>query len=182
MAKLGLSSPWVIFYNEINAMFKDDPDIRIVYDEENNVINLYVDNTAKANAPTELLPVEKNFGAVTIAVNVIPANIEKSDSLKFKTLVQPVGNLFELAFEGNPHFVKAVHVMGVFNNPMTYILFKREVIQYFNDSLGDLHGVCSTLMQNIAENIFENRDGVYFCTDVFEDSIHVTAKYDSLFR
>ena len=168
MAKLGLSSPWVIFYNEINAMFKDDPDIRIVYDEENNTINLYVDNADKANALTELLPVEKNFGAITITINVIPSNniVETVNSRRFKMLTQPVGVMFELAFKGNPHFSKAVHVTNIFNNPMTYIVFKREVIQYFNDSLGDLNGVCSTLMQNIAENIFDYRDGVYFCTSV----------------
>ena len=48
---------------------------------------------------------------------------------------------------------------------MTYVVFKKEVVQYFNDSLGDIHGVCSTLMQDIAKDIFEDTEGVYFCTD-----------------
>lgn len=167
MAKLGLSSPWVTFYHEVSAFFEKDSDITIVYNEDENILNLYVDNATKAAALTELLPVEKTFGAVTMRINVIPANrVAKTKLASFKATDEPVGMLYETALDGNEHLADIVHINGIFNNPMTYVIFKKEVVQYYNDSLGDFNGVCSTLMQNIAEEIFENRTGVYFCTDV----------------
>ena len=35
MAKLKLSSPWEIFYKEIQAMFSEDPCVHVVFDEDN---------------------------------------------------------------------------------------------------------------------------------------------------
>lgn len=59
MAKLKLSPPWVIFYQQIKALFEKDPNIKIVYDEDEQKISLFVDNANKADALTRLLPTEK---------------------------------------------------------------------------------------------------------------------------
>lgn len=174
MAKLGLTSPWVTFYHEIEVFFKKDPEVKVVYDEDENVINLYVDNAEKAAALTELLPVEKTFGAVTLKVNVIPANrinVFTLTEYKANIVNQPLNQLYYAALNGNESLKEIIPVIGVFNNPITYVLFKKEVIQYFNDSLGDFNGVCSTLMQNIAKDIFENTEGIYFCTDIKDHTI-----------
>lgn len=176
MARLGLTSPWVTFYHEIEAFFKKDPEVRVIYDEDENVINLYVDNAAKASALTELLPTEKTFGAITIKVNVIPANrinVFTLTEYKANMVNQSLNDLYFAALNGNERFKEIIPVIGVFNNPITYILFKKEVVQYFNDSLGDFNGVCSTLMQNIAKDIFENTEGVYFCTDIKDPALNL---------
>ena len=146
MARLGLSSPWVIFYNELNAFFKDDSKVNVIYDEDKNVINLYVDNAEKAAALTELLPTEIISDGVSLA------------------------QLYRSALSWNEAVYDIVEIQGVFTNPITYILFKKEVVQYFNDSLGDIHGLCSTLMQEIAKNIFDKQEGIYFCTSNIPDS------------
>lgn len=167
MARLSLSSPWVSFYHEVSTFFEKDPDVRVVYDEDENILNLYVDNASKAAALTELLPVEKAFGGVTMRINVIPANrVNAAKVASFKANNEPLGLVYEAALDGNEHLADIVHITGIFNNPMTYVIFKKEVVQYFNDSLGDFNGVCSTLMQNIANEIFEKREGIYFCTDI----------------
>ena len=44
MAKLKLSAPWIIFYREIEAMFQGDPEVRVVFDEDNLTVKLYVDD------------------------------------------------------------------------------------------------------------------------------------------
>ena len=154
---LNLSSPWTIFYREIQAMFGKDPDIKISYDEDAYVIKLYVTGTDKANALSQLLPVEKEFGNVVLKIIVIPANNE----------VLTDEELFNMAFAGNPVFDYAVHSGGdtiVGNN--TYVVFKKEVVQYFNDSLNDLHGLCSTLHQEIAKDVFGTKTGLYYCTNI----------------
>lgn len=45
------------------------------------------------------------------------------------------------------------------------MLFKKEVVQYFTDNLGDYNGYRSTLYENIARDIFGDIVGVFFCTN-----------------
>lgn len=159
--KLKLSSPWVNYFHEIEALFGQDPDINIVYDEETPEINLYVENADKADALTKLLPAEKVFGRVVLKLTVIPANnVNSSDS-----------SLFQKAFEGNPVFSYIKNIEGdFFKFPASYVVFKNKVVQYFNDDLSDVNGFRSTLYQEIAKDVFGNTNGIYFCTDT-EDNI-----------
>lgn len=166
MAKIGLSSPWVIFYNELNALFEEDDRVQVVYNEEENEVNLYVEDAAEAAALMELLPTEKQFGAVTLKITVIPANVNPLKLLAVEDVTETPSQLYRVALKNNDAVAYITEVKGIFNNPITYVVFKKEVIQYFNDSLGDANGVCSTLMQEIAKDVFVNQTGIYFCTDV----------------
>lgn len=152
---LGVSAPWITYYRQIHALFDADPNVGVVYDEENNEIKLYVDGTDKANALTQLLPVEKNFGGVTVKTTVIPAN--KTERKE---------DLLQAAFEGNPNF-SYIHVVG--DNPMLngtiYVLFKPNVAQFWNDNLHDPHGLVSDLYENIARDVIGEDGNVMFSTD-----------------
>lgn len=157
-AKVGLISPWVNFYREIEALFKDDPNIEVTYDEGANVVKLYVIGEKKAEALTQLLPTERTFGSVTIYIQVIPAN---------KLYTNRAG-LFEEAFRDNPVFAYAKNVPTSFSSfGANYVVFKNRVVQYYNDDLSDINGLCSTLYQEIAKDIFGEED-VFFCTDTEE--------------
>lgn len=155
MQKVNLSSPWLTFVHEIYALFGEDPEIKIVFDNEECEVKLYIDNYKKAEALMQLLPTEKQFGNVTLKITVIPAN----------PLDDSAVSLFCRAFEGNPVLscVKTVEsVMGSFN----YAVFKNEVVQFYNDQLDDPHGNKSTLYQVIAKDVFGPQDGIFYCTDV----------------
>ena len=80
-------------------------------------------------------------------------------------------DLVRNAFENNGA-VKDIVEITLYENPIIYVIFKPEVIQYFTDSLNDAHGLCSTLMQDMADEIFEWIDGVYYCTD--KVNLHIT--------
>lgn len=157
MAKLGLSSPWIEFYSEVEAMFKGDPHVRVIYDEENMTLKLYVDGEHKAEALTQILPTEKKFGKVTLKIEVIPANTGFHDTNI---------SLYENAFVGNKAFSYVKKVEGLFVPNFTYVVFVNEVVQFFNDNLGDVNGNCSTLYEILAKDIFTAEPGVFFCTDV----------------
>lgn len=151
--KVKLSAPWITFFREIEALFKEDPEVNVVHDEEKNIVKIFVDNDEKADALAKLLPGEKTFGNVTMTIEVIPAN----DSAESKI------SLFQKAFDGNPAFSFIKTVEGVFT--MSYVVFRKKVVQFFNDDLGDLNGLCSTLYQDIAKDVFKEQMGIYFCTD-----------------
>lgn len=154
MKKFKLSSPWVSYYNKLVALFGDDPDIKINYNEDENVVTLYVEGTDKAEAIDALLPEEKVFGNVTLKITVVPANAPKTKI-----------DIYRKAFEGNPAYSYAVTVAGISSNDFNFVVFKNKVVQYWNDNLGDINGNESTLYQNIANDVFEDKDGIYFCTD-----------------
>lgn len=158
MAKLKLSPPWDIYYREVEELFKEDPEVRVIYDEEENVISLYVDNQVKADALSALMPEVKEFGNVKLYIKVIPSNVA--------TLCATSLSHISDALEGNGALSYIKTVRGLFNNDVTYVVFKNKVVQYFNDSLFDVNGLCSTLYQNIAEDVFNHVDGVFYCTDV----------------
>ena len=157
MAKLNMSAPWYVYYNELCALFKEDKEVHIVYDEMDQIINIYVENQAKADAMDEVIPKVMTFGNVDLEINIVPAN--KLCSRKSK------GNLFEDLFFDNPICTDVVTVEGIFTNPITYVIFRKEVVQYYNDNLGDAHGVCSTLYQDIAKRVLKDQDSIYYCTD-----------------
>lgn len=149
-----LSSPWVEFYRELEALFAEDDEVKVVYDEENNEVKLYVENVRKADALTQLLPTEKTFGNVTLKVTVIPANnaeVSKAD-------------LIAEAFEGNPALSYVQHVDAVIG-AFDYAVFKNKVVQFFDDNLSDINGNKSTLYENIAKDVFGENVGVFFCTE-----------------
>lgn len=149
-----LSSPWVEFYREIEALFAQDPEVKVVYEEEKNEVKLYVENARKADALTQLLPVEKTFGNVTVKITVIPANntaVSKAD-------------LIAEAFAGNPALSYMHHIDAVIG-AFDYAVFENTVVQFFDDNLSDINGNKSTLYENIARDVFGSDIGVFFCTE-----------------
>lgn len=161
MAILKLSAPWQIYYKELSLLFEKDEEVRIVYDTDAQIINIFVDNAVKAEAMAAVLPTVKQFGSVELEINIIPSN-------KVNMLKASKGKGFVDLFKGNSIVDDVVVIDGIMTNPITYVIFKKEVVQYFNDDLGDAHGVCSTLYQDIAARVFNKVDGVFFCTDTNE--------------
>lgn len=152
MKNTNLISPWENFYKEIEVMFGQDEDIEIEIDRENYEVILKVNNPAKADALTCILPTEKEFGAISVKITVVPAN-GKTRYTEF----------FRQAFTGNPAFSYAESVDGLFD--VGYVVFVKEVVQYHNDNTGDINGNVSTLYQEIAKDIFRDIPGIFYCTD-----------------
>lgn len=159
MAKLGLSSPWVMYYRKLNALFKRDIEVQVIYNEDENEISLYVENSSKAAVLSELLPVEKDFGNVKIKIKVVPAN-NKMDVGFFET-----DTAIDIAFRNN-EIVSFIKTVDTVFGQIIYVVFKNEVVQFYSDDLGDYYGVCSTLAQDIAREVFDCPQNVHFCTDI----------------
>lgn len=162
MENFNLASPWVIYYNELKTMFESDEEVNVKMEcinDGNYVIKLFVEDNNKADALFKILDREKNFGNVTVNIEVIPANPVSS---------MGVSELFEVAFNGNCALYDIVEhetPLGTFN----YVVFDKEVVQYHNDDISDLHGVKSTLYQEIAKDIFDKNLSVYYCTSVDDE-------------
>ena len=152
MAKL--SPPWNTFVSELKALFGEDPDIRITFNEDSYEVRLFVANDEKAEALRQLIPEERIYGNVALKVTVVPANADSTND----------ADTFEKAFKGNPVLKKVLRLKTPFGE-YDYAVFRKEVVQFFNDDLTDPHGNESTLFEDIARDVFGDT-GVFFCTDV----------------
>lgn len=157
--ELRLSAPWILFYKAIEALFKKDKAVKTAYDDENKTIKLYVDGDRKVEALSKLLPQERNFGGVIVKIEVIPANEMKTQA-----------DLFKAAFDGNYAFAYIREVTDPFSNRGSYVVFKRDVVQYWADNLSDINGNISTLYEDLARTVFED-SGVFFCTTEADQTI-----------
>lgn len=156
-AKLKLAPPWVTTMKKLEALFGLDKGIRVEVDDSAPSVKLYVGNAAKASALEALLPSSWKFGNVECPVTVVPGN----DGTKrvFKT----AGEAVEAAFDGNPAVAVIRPVSKGLFKDLSYVAFKREVVQFFNDDLADINGNWSGLYADIAKELLD-ADGVFFCT------------------
>lgn len=152
---MNLSAPWEIYCSEIEALFALDDEIHVErnYTEEDKTIILLVDNQDKANALERLLPKEKAFGNVTVRIEIKPANFDEYDIVK----------IYRKAFKGNP-VLEDVITADVPGSESTFFVFKNKVVRFYADNIRDYQGKKSTLYETIAEDVFEDKEGVFFCT------------------
>lgn len=158
MAKTGvkLSPPWDTYVHYIESIFKGDPEVHLIYDEPNRLLKILVDEQEKYEAIDTIMPTSVSFGNVTLIIEVVPADGVCDDNHV---------DLFKKAFKGNPN-VKDIVSIDMFGGKMNYMIFKKEVIQFFNDDLSDIHGVHSTLNETIARELFGSKYAdIFFCTD-----------------
>jgi len=154
-AKVTVSPPWITYYNKMQVLFGGDPDIRLSYDDESKVIRMFVNNPTKADALGSLLPVDVTFGNVTVKIVIVPGNIDKTK----------IPELYRLALQGNPAFSQVIDIYSFMIPQLAYVMFKKEVAQFWNDNMGDPHGVETTLYQELAKEIFEPKNGILFSTE-----------------
>lgn len=177
MARLKLSPPWVLYYKKLSALFDEDKTIRIIFDEDNMEIKIYTYLERKSKALSFLLPNNVSFGDVDLKITVVPVNME-DDNPTLNTAIKKFNTedittcqaAIKILFEpdtviGNQHVKNIKRVLNPYGE-FLYVIFKKEVIQYYEDNLSDFYGNCSTLCEDIAKEIFKDIEGVFFCTSI----------------
>ena len=151
-----LSAPWEKFARELTAMFDKDPDVIVspLRDEgDDKRIRVFVTGHDKCNAIGMILPQKQTFGGVTVHISVHESN-----------KVMNTIDLYRQAFSGNEavSFVEECEVSG---GKFNYVVFKPYVVQFFNDNIGNIYGMESMLMEDVARDVFNSESGIFFCTD-----------------
>ena len=148
-----ISPPWTTYYRELVELFKKDKEIFIEFDEDKNEIEITTTKYEKSLALKKVLPCEKDFGGVKLKINVVYKE-PKMDAI----------NAFKELAINNPVF-KYTYVFPTSANPIAYVVFAKEVVQYWNDDMSDPHGITSTLYENLAREVFSENPGIIFSTD-----------------
>ncbi len=156
-----LSPPWIIFYKKLVMLFGEDPEIKLEYNNDDQVISMYVANDEKLQALKKLLPETKEFGNVKVTINLIPANAQDKN--------ENILDLFATAFKDNPVFTATVSTSGsgLFGE-FNYVVFEPKIAQFFNDDLSDVNGCATMLYHDLAKDVFGEKLGVFYCVRALE--------------
>lgn len=161
MEKLKLSPPWQTYVSEVKALFELDDEVHVMYNDEDKILRLFVDNDRKADALTRLLPAEKEFGNVKIAIEIVPANIDEENSRITDIKTAFCGNCaVDFIYDAETPF-----------GSMHYVVFEPKVVQFYNDDMSDINGNKTTLYQEIARDVLGIDGNVFFCTDSMTDEL-----------
>ena len=151
-----LAAPWITYKKYIDMFFGKDPEIKILFNEEEPELKLVVSNPSKAYALSKMLPSYKEFGNVRLNISVENAKEEMTSEA-----------LLLAAFKGN-HILENVRTYKTPFGDVSYALFKKEVVQFYNDEMSSIEGLKSTLYEDMTREVFENLN-IYFCTNPEEN-------------
>lgn len=171
------------FRNKVNALFGDDKDFMILeineplpdgtidYHEDGDTLNIISSNAAKLTILRDYLG-DKFEDGQTLYIDYYFGRTMNSNSF-VNICDRPSSNArldIAMLFEGNPHFSKFYSGFGNMG-PWFCVAFKPECIQYYTEDAVSLHGRTSTVMEQIARDIFPNvdNDRIYFSTENKED-------------
>ena len=160
--KSNLQAPWITLYNKIVAMFEQDPDIKIepIYQSDDGVyiINIASTHTIKLTAIEKILKNKFELGNITVNIKFKYEN-ENDDMITLHD--------FEVAFAGNNIFSRAKSIEDPWEFNASYVIFSKDVVQFYNDDLTDIYGNFNGLAEDIARDIFKETElPIYYCTDI----------------
>ena len=154
--KMKLSSPWITYYHKVQALFEKDDSVTVDFDESNCFLNIIVkEDTEKGEAIQKLFPSEIVFGNNIMKINVITIK---------KEIQMPIAQIFVNAFKNNPIIEDVINKSDILRDNQIYVMFQNKIVQFFNDDIYDYNGVCSTLYQDIAKDVFKDFADVHYCT------------------
>lgn len=143
MSDMNLRSPWEIYCKRVEALFDNDPDVITLYDAAEVKLSLLVNGDDKAQAIESLLPPSRQFGNVTLDIEVIPSNDQPTES-----------DVFRRAFSGNAAFVDVVDGYGPVGD-VSYALFLPEVAQIPEDDISEFGGMTTITYADLAEYVLD---------------------------
>lgn len=159
--KTKLSPPWQTVYKKFIAMFKGDTEIKIfpIEDSSNGEKILYIDtpNGAKAYALSRILKTSYNFGNVNLKIKIRVTN-----GNRINTDAENLYDLYIDALAGTPAVVDVVKAKRPTGEEFTAVIFKKEVVQFFNDDLTDFYGNWNGVYTDIATDIFKYDSNVMY--------------------
>lgn len=163
---LCLAAPWTVYFRELKAFFQNDPEVDITFDESAAVVHVHCDSADKAKLLEKYLPEHVSFGHAALDIQVHePLDDRLTEEEATEIAERSVIDELSALFSGNQAFSYLKWVDNPGHYLVVYVVFKREVVSFFNDNVHDVRGFTSMLYEDLAEDIFVNREGIIFCTD-----------------
>lgn len=144
---LKLSPPYVIHYNKLVALFGEDPDFEISpIDDETRSCTISTENRLK------YMLLEKNLYSADVDDKQLGLHI----NLEYTGADRMGANELAALLSTNPHFHSLYEAKeGPFQ--FSSVVFKKEVLQFYNDNIFDPYIHASVLAQDMVKDLFTSR-------------------------
>lgn len=156
--KASIQAPWVTYHNYVKAMFGRDEEINIHDIEKAADGYKFIISSTNSDKLSAISSIFRStifeFGNVKLHIDFRVENDEEYD----------VEDLYNTAFEGNPVFDEVIVGSVPSGEAVYYVMFAKEVIQFFNDDLSDPYGNYNGLAEDIARDLFKTAVNVNFAT------------------
>lgn len=162
MLSIKLEAPWYTYQKKLNALFSKDPDIKVgeVYESDSEDydygIDIEIKNHEKFVALDRVLLKTVGFANIVLQITLFDEENSEQD---------PAIDLFKKVFEGNPIVKDIKETIDRTGTSRAYVRFEPDVVQFFDDDLGDYNGNWNGLAQDIAKEVFSKTSWqINFCT------------------
>ena len=157
-----LEAAWWQIYKELKIFIGDDPEVEISDMDESAEpayrFTISSQNEAKITALSRVLINHYDMGNITLDIDF--EHIRNDEDATREITKYDI----EAAFQGNPHYVSTqVTTKGMFAD-LCYVIFAKEIIQFFNDDLSDLYGNENIIVADLARERCNLGQNMYFCT------------------
>ena len=168
-----LSPPWNTYYNFIRESIGSDPCVKVSDMTEVSgaqyIVQIQAHTKEKARALATILALRKTFGKVIVDIEILHNGRGVSPYEPPLTTVDLV-RVFNQALDTNAYF-KNVRPGG-FGITSVFPIFKKEVIQFFNDNLSDFY----QNFNGVAANVFAE----VLRPDIYGTNINPSTAQDSV--
>lgn len=155
-----LSPPWTTIYNKLRAFFAKDPDIKVHSVKLTKTGDRYIVVESpfceKIDALVRLMKDEYKFGNVTLKIYFSVSNGFKATE---------TDGLYGQAIDGlasNAAIVDIKKVENFVHDEFVVIEFAKEIVQFYNDDLGDYYGNWNGTYVDIAKELFKENPRLMF--------------------
>ena len=163
-----IQAPWWTYYNKVKALLGNDTDLSIgqLSESGEKIYSFNVDstNTDKIIALQKIFKTVIPMGNITLKINFNVIN----DGTPEMSYTKITAEDFRTAFNENP-IVDEVNEVSLFDTNFIFVIFKKKIIQFYNDDITDYWGNYNGLAEDIAREVFTDRmfhSGFNYCTNI----------------
>jgi hypothetical protein len=161
MERVSLSPPWWILYSKICTSIGSDPTLHVQPMHNGDTV-YYIDilapNVTRGKALRTILNPQYDIGNITVYVRVFDSTGTEITS-KNTDPVEKIIEAIKIALGTNPYFVEVIDTRGKLP-PMQetiigqiVIVFKKAVIQFFNDDISDYYSNYNSVAMNVFKDV-----------------------------
>ncbi len=155
-----LSPTWHTYHRKVNALFGKDPDIIIKdlakIDDGSYTYMMLISNKEKAAAIKAILPSTVTFGSINVNACILGPEEDEIIPITGSEV-----DIYKSAFSGNPIVTQILEIKAS-GISFAYCIFKKEIVQFWNDDLSDYRGNFNGLPSDIARELLIS-ERIQFC-------------------
>ena len=137
-----LSPPWITYFNFLKHSVGNDPCVDVLDIEEatedfDYLVKINVKGRERAAALATILNPCKEFGNVIVRIKIMRCGREV-EPIECPQDLTGLARVYKDAFCTNRYF-NEVKIIKIFGASLLFPIFKKEVIQFFNDDISDYY-------------------------------------------